>query len=45
MAETNYKLGTQLPYMFIINRLAITLKCYNVSKLALGKSAKTLSVN
>lgn len=25
-AETNYKLGTQLPYMFIINRLAHYLK-------------------
>ena len=26
-AETNYKLGTQLPYMFIINRLAHYIKC------------------
>ena len=25
-AETNYKLGTQLPYMFIINRLAHYIK-------------------
>ncbi|MDF5828758.1 type VI secretion system contractile sheath large subunit [Pseudomonas aeruginosa] len=25
-AQTNYKLGTQLPYMFIINRLAHYLK-------------------
>lgn len=26
LAETNYKLGTQLPYMFIINRLAHYIK-------------------
>jgi type VI secretion system protein ImpC len=25
-AETNYKLGTQLPYMFVINRLAHYIK-------------------
>lgn len=37
-AETNYRLGTQLPYLFIMNRLAHYLKVLQTEQLAGTKS-------
>jgi len=37
-AELNYKLGTQLPYMMIINRLAITSRCSSARTSAAGRT-------
>jgi len=42
MAETNYKLGTQLPYMFIINRLAHYLKVLQREQLGSWKERADL---
>ncbi len=39
--ETNYKLGTQLPYLFIINRLATTSRCCSVNNWGHGKKGAT----
>lgn len=37
-AETNYKLGTQLPYMFIITRLAHFIKVLQREQIGSGKN-------
>lgn len=42
MAETNYKLGTQLPYMFIINRLAHYIKVLQREQLGSWKERSDL---
>jgi type VI secretion system protein ImpC len=42
MAETNYKLGTQLPYMFIINRLAHYIKVLQREQLGSWKEREDL---
>ncbi|MBS9782935.1 MAG: type VI secretion system contractile sheath large subunit [Pasteurella sp.] len=41
-AETNYKLGTQLPYMFIINRLAHYLKVLQREQIGAWKEKEDL---
>lgn len=41
-AETNYKLGTQLPYMFIINRLAHYIKVLQREQLGSWKERSDL---
>lgn len=41
-AETNYKLGTQLPYMFIINRLAHYLKVLQREQIGSWKERQDL---
>lgn len=41
-AETNYKLGTQLPYMFIINRLAHYLKVLQREQIGSWKEKEDL---
>lgn len=41
-AETNYKLGTQLPYMFIISRLAHYIKVLQRENIGSWKSASDL---
>ena len=41
-AETNYKLGTQLPYMFIVNRLAHYLKVLQREQLGSWKERTDL---
>ncbi len=41
-AETNYKLGTQLPYMFIVNRLAHYLKVIQRENLGTWKERTDL---
>lgn len=41
-AETNYKLGTQLPYMFIINRLAHYIKVLQREQIGSWKSRNEL---
>lgn len=43
-AETNYKLGTQLPYMFIINRLAHYIKVLQREQLGSWKSRVDMEV-
>ncbi|RQW65071.1 type VI secretion system contractile sheath large subunit [Vibrio viridaestus] len=42
VAETNYKLGTQLPYMMIINRLAHYLKVLQREQIGSWKDKKDL---
>ncbi len=42
MAETNYKLGTQLPYMMIINRLAHYIKVLQREKIGSWKERQDL---
>jgi len=42
VAETNYKLGTQLPYMMIINRLAHYLKVLQREQIGSWKEKKDL---
>lgn len=42
MAETNYKLGTQLPYMFIINRLAHYIKVLQREQIGAWKERQGL---
>jgi len=42
MAETNYKLGTQLPYMFIINRLAHYIKVLQREQIGSWKERQDL---
>ncbi|MCB5205262.1 type VI secretion system contractile sheath large subunit [Neorhizobium sp. T786] len=42
MAETNYKLGTQLPYMFIINRLAHYIKVLQREQIGSWKEREDL---
>ncbi len=42
IAETNYKLGTQLPYMFIINRLAHYLKVLQREQIGSWKERQDL---
>ncbi|HAE79247.1 type VI secretion system contractile sheath large subunit [Morganella morganii] len=42
MAETNYKLGTQLPYMFIINRLAHYIKVLQREQIGAWKERQDL---
>ncbi|MDP8052621.1 type VI secretion system contractile sheath large subunit [Pasteurella atlantica] len=42
VAETNYKLGTQLPYMFIINRLAHYLKVLQREQIGAWKEKEDL---
>jgi type VI secretion system protein ImpC len=42
IAETNYKLGTQLPYMFIINRLAHYIKVLQREQLGTWKEREDL---
>ena len=44
-AETNYKLGTQLPYMMIVNRLAHYIKVLQREQMVPGKSVRILSVS
>ncbi|MGC6746554.1 hypothetical protein ACP0HM_31165 [Escherichia coli] len=41
-AETNYKLGTQLPYLFIINRLAHYIKVLQREQLGSWKERSDL---
>ncbi|MFO0983702.1 MAG: type VI secretion system contractile sheath large subunit [Planctomycetota bacterium] len=41
-AETNYKLGTQLPYMFIINRLAHYIKVLQREQIGAWKEKEDL---
>jgi type VI secretion system protein ImpC len=41
-AELNYKLGTQLPYMFMINRLAHYIKCLQRENIGSWKSKEEL---
>lgn len=41
-AETNYKLGTQLPYMFIVNRLAHYIKVLQREQLGAWKERQDL---
>ena len=41
-AETNYKLGTQLPYMFIVNRLAHYLKVLQREQIGSWKERQDL---
>ncbi|NQZ31397.1 MAG: type VI secretion system contractile sheath large subunit [Oceanospirillaceae bacterium] len=41
-AETNYKLGTQLPYMFIVNRLAHYIKVLQRENIGSWKERNTL---
>jgi type VI secretion system protein ImpC len=41
-AETNYKLGTQLPYMFIINRLAHYIKVLQRENIGSWKDRNSL---
>ncbi|MBG6244425.1 type VI secretion system contractile sheath large subunit [Candidatus Symbiopectobacterium sp. 'North America'] len=41
-AETNYKLGTQLPYMFIINRLAHYIKVLQREQIGAWKERQDL---
>lgn len=41
-AETNYKLGTQLPYMFVVNRLAHYLKVIQRESVGRGMSRAQL---
>jgi len=41
-AETNYKLGTMLPYMFIINRLAHYIKVLQREQIGSWKESKDL---
>ncbi len=41
-AETNYKLGTQLPYMFIINRLAHYIKVLQREQIGSWKERQDL---
>ncbi|NAW63952.1 type VI secretion system contractile sheath large subunit [Photobacterium halotolerans] len=43
-AETNYKLGTQLPYMFIINRLAHYLKVLQREQIGSWKERTDLEI-
>lgn len=43
-AELNYKLGTQLPYLFVINRIAHYTKLIQREKIGKGMSAKQLEV-
>lgn len=42
IAETNYKLGTQLPYMFIVNRLAHYIKVLQREQLGAWKERQDL---
>ncbi|OTA15551.1 hypothetical protein Xvie_02632 [Xenorhabdus vietnamensis] len=42
IAETNYKLGTQLPYMFIINRLAHYIKVLQREQIGSWKERQDL---
>ncbi len=42
LAETNYKLGTQLPYMFIINRLAHYIKVLQREQIGSWKERQDL---
>jgi type VI secretion system protein ImpC len=42
-AETNYKLGTQLPYMFMINRLAHYIKVLQRENIGSWKSKEELN--
>lgn len=42
IAETNYKLGTQLPYMFIVNRLAHYIKVIQRENIGTWKGKKDL---
>ncbi|WP_114192117.1 type VI secretion system contractile sheath large subunit [Edaphovirga cremea] len=42
IAETNYKLGTQLPYMFIINRLAHYIKVLQREQIGAWKERQDL---
>ncbi|MFB9087542.1 type VI secretion system contractile sheath large subunit [Erwinia tracheiphila] len=42
LAETNYKLGTQLPYMFIINRLAHYIKVLQREQIGAWKERQDL---
>jgi len=41
-AETNYRLGTQLPYMFIMNRLAHYIKVLQREQIGSWKDRNTL---
>ncbi len=41
-AELNYKLGTQIPYMFIINRLAHYIKVYSTGNIGSWTSRKEM---
>ncbi|PKF50033.1 type VI secretion system contractile sheath large subunit [Enterovibrio nigricans] len=43
-AETNYKLGTQLPYMFIINRLAHYIKVLQREQIGSWKERTDLEI-
>lgn len=43
-AETNYKLGTQLPYMFIINRLAHYIKVLQREQIGAWKERSDLDI-
>jgi type VI secretion system protein ImpC len=42
-AETNYRLGTQLPYMFIVNRLAHYIKVLQREQIGSWKDKSTLA--
>jgi type VI secretion system protein ImpC len=44
IAETNYKLGTQLPYMFIINRLAHYIKVLQREQIGSWKERTDLEI-
>jgi len=41
-AETNFKLGTQLPYMFLVTRLAHHIKVFQREELGSAKSRESL---
>jgi len=42
VAETNYKLGTQFPYIFIINRLAHYIKVIQIENIGSSKSREII---
>jgi type VI secretion system protein ImpC len=42
-AETNYRLGTQLPYMFVVNRLAHYIKVLQREQIGSWKDKNTLA--
>ncbi len=44
-AETNYKLGTQLPYLFVISRLAHYIKVIQREQLGSWKERSDRSVS